>query len=60
MIRILLLLAIIAGLAMAYIATRSVTLPVTALATHLSELASGGGDLTKRLLGAGKAFYTAN
>jgi methyl-accepting chemotaxis protein len=49
MIRVLLLLAIIAGLVMAYIATRSVTLPVTALAKHLSELAAGGGDLTKRM-----------
>lgn len=49
MIRVLLLLAIAAGLMMAYIATRSVTLPVTALAKHLSELAAGGGDLTKRM-----------
>jgi methyl-accepting chemotaxis protein len=49
MIRLLLLLAIAAGLAMAYIATRSVTVPVTALAAHLSELAAGGGDLTKRM-----------
>ncbi len=49
MIRVLLLLAIVAGLAMAYIATRSVTVPVTALAAHLSELAAGGGDLTKRM-----------
>ena len=49
MIRALLLLAIAAGLVMAYIATRSVTLPVTALANHLSELAAGGGDLTKRM-----------
>jgi methyl-accepting chemotaxis protein len=49
MIRFLLLLAIVAGLVMAYIATRSVTLPVTALAAHLSELAAGGGDLTKRM-----------
>jgi methyl-accepting chemotaxis protein len=49
MIRVLLLLAIAAGLAMAFVATRSVTLPVTALARHLSELASGGGDLTKRM-----------
>jgi methyl-accepting chemotaxis protein len=49
MIRVLLLLAIIAGLVMAFIATRSVTLPVTALAAHLSELAAGGGDLTKRM-----------
>jgi len=40
MIRIFLLLAIVAGLAMAFIATRSVTLPVTALAAHLSELAA--------------------
>ncbi len=49
MIRVLLLLAIVAGLAMAYIATRSVTVPVTALAAHLSALAAGGGDLTKRM-----------
>jgi methyl-accepting chemotaxis protein len=49
MIRLLLLVAIVAGLAMAYIATRSVTLPVTALASHLSALAAGGGDLTKRM-----------
>ncbi len=49
MIRVLLLLAIVAGLAMAYIATRSVTVPVTALAAHLSTLAAGGGDLTKRM-----------
>jgi len=45
----LLLMAIAAGLAMAFIATRSVTQPVAALATHLSELAAGGGDLTKRM-----------
>ncbi len=44
-----LLLAIAAGLVMAFIATRSVTLPVGALAAHLSELAAGGGDLTKRM-----------
>jgi len=49
MIRLLVLLAIVAGLVMAFIATRSVTLPVNALATHLSELAAGGGDLTKRI-----------
>lgn len=49
MIRFLLLLAIGAGLAMAYVATRSVTMPVTDLAKHLSELAAGGGDLTKRM-----------
>jgi methyl-accepting chemotaxis protein len=49
MIRVLLLLAIAAGLTMAFIATRSVTMPVTALAAHLSELAAGGGDLTKRM-----------
>ena len=49
MIRVLLLLAIAAGLAMAFVATRSVTLPVIALARHLSELAAGGGDLTKRM-----------
>ncbi len=49
MIRFLLLLAIAAGLTMAFIATRSVTGPVTALASHLSELAAGGGDLTKRM-----------
>lgn len=49
MIGFLLLLAIVAGLAMAFITTRSVTLPVTALAAHLSELAAGGGDLTKRM-----------
>jgi methyl-accepting chemotaxis protein len=49
MIRILLLLAIAAGAAMAFFATRSVTLPVGALAAHLSELAAGGGDLTKRI-----------
>jgi methyl-accepting chemotaxis protein len=49
MIRVLLLLAIAAGLTMAFVATRSVTLPVTALARHLSELAAGGGDLTKRM-----------
>ena len=49
MIRLLLLLAIAAGLTMAFIATRSVTLPVTALAKHLSELAAGGGDMTKRM-----------
>jgi methyl-accepting chemotaxis protein len=49
MIRLLLFLAIVAGLAMAYVATRSVTLPVTALAAHLSELAAGGGDMTKRI-----------
>src|SRR5215470_12611376 len=49
MIRGLLFLAIVAGLVMAYIATRSVTMPVTALAKHLSELAAGGGDLTKRM-----------
>lgn len=49
MIRLLLFLAIAAGLAMAYIATRSVTRPVTGLANHLSELAAGGGDLTKRI-----------
>jgi methyl-accepting chemotaxis protein len=50
MIRVLLLLAIIAGLTMAFIATRSVTMPVTALAAHLSELAAGGGDMTKRMV----------
>jgi methyl-accepting chemotaxis protein len=49
MIRFLLLLAIVAGVVMAFITTRSVTLPVNALATHLSELAAGGGDLTKRM-----------
>lgn len=49
MIWILLFLAIAAGLLLAYIATRSVTAPVTALSTHLSELAAGGGDLTKRI-----------
>jgi methyl-accepting chemotaxis protein len=49
MIRLLVLLAIVAGLVMAFIATRSVTLPVNALAAHLSELAAGGGDLTKRI-----------
>src|SRR4051794_14852859 len=49
MIRMLLLLAIAAGLTMAFIATRSVTVPVTALAAHLSELAAGGGDMTKRM-----------
>ncbi|HEY2114841.1 MAG TPA: methyl-accepting chemotaxis protein, partial [Candidatus Angelobacter sp.] len=49
MIRVLLTLAIIAGLVMAYFATRSVTMPVTALAKHLSELAAGGGDMTKRM-----------
>jgi methyl-accepting chemotaxis protein len=49
MVLVLLFLAIIAGLAMAFIATRSVTMPVTALASHLSELAAGGGDLTKRM-----------
>lgn len=49
MIRVLLFVAIVAGLVMAFIATRSVTIPVTALAAHLSELAAGGGDLTKRM-----------
>jgi methyl-accepting chemotaxis protein len=49
MIRGLLLLAIVAGVVMAFIATRSVTRPVGALAAHLSALASGGGDLTKRM-----------
>jgi methyl-accepting chemotaxis protein len=48
-IRILLFLAIVVGLVMASLATRSVTLPVGALAAHLSQLAAGGGDLTKRM-----------
>lgn len=49
MIRVLLLLAMVAGLVMSFLATRSVTRPVNALAAHLSELAAGGGDLTKRI-----------
>ena len=49
MIRILLLVAVVTGLLMAFTATRSVTVPVTALAAHLSDLAAGGGDLTKRM-----------
>ena len=48
-IRVLLLLAIAVGVVMAFFATRSVTRPVGALARHLSELAAGGGDLTKRM-----------
>jgi methyl-accepting chemotaxis protein len=49
MIWVLLVLAIIAGLLLALLATRSVTIPVDALARHISELAAGGGDLTKRI-----------
>lgn len=49
MIRVLLGVAIAAGFLMAFFATRSVTRPVGALAAHLSELAAGGGDLTKRM-----------
>jgi methyl-accepting chemotaxis protein len=41
--------AIAMGLLFAFLATRSVTVPVGALATHLSSLATGGGDLTKRI-----------
>lgn len=45
----LLVVAIVAGILLALIATRSVTVPVGALSTHLAELAAGGGDLTKRI-----------
>jgi methyl-accepting chemotaxis protein len=49
MIGVLLFVAMGAGFVLAFFATKSVTLPVDALAGHLSELASGGGDLTKRI-----------
>lgn len=49
MIWVLMAVAIIAGFFLAFFATKSVTLPVDGLTVHLSELAAGGGDLTKRI-----------
>ncbi|MBZ5527705.1 MAG: MCP four helix bundle domain-containing protein [Acidobacteriia bacterium] len=33
----------------AFLVTRSITSPVSGMATHLADLAAGGGDLTKRI-----------
>ncbi len=49
MLKTLLILALAVGVVLAFFVTRSVTLPVTAMATHLGDLSAGGGDLTKRI-----------
>ena len=42
-------LAIIVAIVVAQMIARSVSVPVVAMATHLAEMAAGGGDLTKRI-----------